>query len=276
MIFEYEISKLNIRILSDFEILQNGSSPLFASSFEKSDIDINMTLGNVNVDGVPVYSDDLVDVFCDKDNNFNAVYYIYMGGKKANHFLLCEHNGVLSADSEKAGRDMLYLWGMIDLPHILVQHQRIMLHCSYIISNGKAVLFCGKSGVGKSTQAQLWKDVEGAEIINGDKAVVFAEDGKLYAASLPISGTSQICSNETAEIKAIVLLAQGTENKSEILSPAEKASMLAANVILDVWRDGEMVDVVDLCSEFSQLTNVIRYECLPNESAVEYLKKVIE
>lgn len=275
MVVEYEIAKLKIRFITDFDIFQNGFSPLFVSSFEKSDVDINIALGDINVDDVPLYSDEFVEVLKNKDK-YTVIYFTVDKGKKNNYFSVCGNNCILSRDCNDPLKDMFHFWGRIDLPHILISHRRLMLHCSYIISNGKAILFCGKSGIGKSTQAELWKNFAGAEIINGDKAVVYSENGKLYAASLPIAGTSNICSNKTAEVKAIVILSQNTKNEAEEVSTSEKISLLASNCLFDVWRDGEIIDVIELCSEFFQLAEVIKYGCLPDNSAVEELKKVIE
>lgn len=277
MIINYEIAKLNICIITDFDMLQSGFSPLFATSFDKSDVNVNISLGDIETDNNTVYSDSTVEVYRNIDNSYKKVYYIKgFNNKKSNHFSVCGSNCVLSRECKASGRDMYHFWGMIDLPHILIQNQRLMLHCSYIISNGKAVLFCGKSGTGKSTQADIWEKFGGAKIVNGDKAVIYAENGKLYAASLPIAGTSNICLNETAEIKAIVVLMQGKENSVEVLSASDKVSLVASNVIFDVWRDGESLDVIDLCAKMTQLTNVIQYKCLPDRSAFEYLNKVIE
>lgn len=276
MIVEYEIAKLNIRVITDFDISQTGSSQFFTSSFETSDVDIKISLGDINVVDIPVYSDNFVDVFKNKDNNYTVIYYTTENAKKINHFSVCGNKCILSRDCNTSSRDMFHFWGMIDFPHILIQNRRLMLHCSYIINNGKAILFCGKSGIGKSTQAKLWQQFNNAEIINGDKAIVFSENGKLYASSLPISGTSNICSNKTAEVEAIIILSQNTQNEVKEISASEKVTFLASNSILDIWRDGELLDVIELCSEFSMLAPVINYGCLPDKSAVEELKKVIE
>ncbi len=276
MIADYEIAKLNIRIITDFDMQQSGSSYLFSSSFDNSDVEISIASGNIKTEDTPVYSDEFIKAYRCSDNAYSVVYYIVKNGKSINHFAAADNNCVLSCDCEAQSRDMIHFWGMIGLPHIFIEHRRLMLHCSYIVSDGKAILFCGKSGVGKSTQARLWEKYAGAKIINADKAVIYSENGKLYASSLPISGTSDICLNETAEVKAIVNLAKGDMNSARLSGAAEKASVLAQNCYFDFWRDGETVNVIDLCSEFSCLTSVIRFECLPEKSAVEYLKKVIE
>lgn len=276
MVLEYEIAKLNIRISSDFDIAQGGSSPLFASGFEKSDIDINISLGNAETDGSFVCRNKFSDIYRSANGSYSSVYYAETGEKRKEYFLKTDNGCVLSADSDKAFRDMFHLWGMIGLPHLLISKRRLMMHCSYIIHNGEAILFCGKSGAGKSTQAALWREYENADTVNGDKAVIFSENGKLFASSLPISGTSNICKNRTARVRAIIVLSHGEDNSVSKPEKLNSISLLASNCISEYWRDFETLDVIDLCTEFSQLAEIYEYKCLPDKTAVDYLKKVIE
>ena len=41
---------------------------------------------------------------------------------------------------------------------------------------GKAIAFSGPSGVGKSTQAEIWKQCFQADILNGDRALLRKAD----------------------------------------------------------------------------------------------------
>ena len=54
----------------------------------------------------------------------------------------------------------------------------LLLHASLIDYGGSGILFVGNSGVGKTTQAELWQQHLGAEILNGDKALVRLLDGQ--------------------------------------------------------------------------------------------------
>ena len=55
----------------------------------------------------------------------------------------------------------------MELPHLLAVNDGILLHCSWIRWKDRGILFTAPSGTGKSTQAQLWCDLMGAELING-------------------------------------------------------------------------------------------------------------
>ena len=55
---------------------------------------------------------------------------------------------------------------------LLLRHDALLLHSSAVLHGGKTVLFSGPSGAGKSTQARLWQEHLGAQIINGDRTVI--------------------------------------------------------------------------------------------------------
>ena len=104
---------------------------------------------------------------------------------------------------------------------MLAEHGGVVLHSSYIITQrGEALLFSAPSGTGKSTQAELWRSYAGAKVINGDRALVKAENG-VTANGILFSGTSGISENVTAPLRAIVLLRQSEKNEIRSVSGKE-------------------------------------------------------
>ena len=60
-----------------------------------------------------------------------------------------------------------------DMFDILAGYGQLVLHSSYVLTqSGAAVLFSGPSGIGKSTQAALWQQYAGADVINGDRTLL--------------------------------------------------------------------------------------------------------
>ena len=99
------------------------------------------------------------------------------------------------------------------LEQVCITLQAALLHTSFIKWQGKAILFTAPSGTGKSTQADLWRRIEGAEIINGDRAVLRKEGGIWKAWGLPYAGSSRIFRNESAPVGAIVVLRKNDRNE---------------------------------------------------------------
>jgi len=87
-------------------------------------------------------------------------------------------------------------------------------HASVIRQEGKAYLFLGRSGTGKSTHSSLWlKYIEGSELLNDDNPIVRVEpDGSIWAFGSPWSGKTPCYKNISAPIGAFVQIKQHPEN----------------------------------------------------------------
>lgn len=167
--------------------------------------------------------------------------------------------------------DYRYMWNSVSLGQLLLPFNTLLFHSSYISVNGEAVLFSAECGVGKSTQAELWRKYRGAEVINGDKAGVSIEKDGVYAHGLPFCGTSGICKNKTLPLKAIVLLGQAPENKIRRVTGVEAIRSLSGNIYLDFLAPGETQKCVDILIELLNKVPVYRLDCTPDERAVETL-----
>lgn len=106
----------------------------------------------------------------------------------------------------------------------MLQKDSFILHSAYIRHRGRAILFSAPSGTGKSTQASLWAQYAGAEIINGDRALVRPDTGTV--SGVFYAGTSGISRNVTAPLQAVILLEQGSENRITALRPQEAFARL--------------------------------------------------
>lgn len=165
------------------------------------------------------------------------------------------------------------IFDLLGFEEIMAEKKKAVIHSSYIVKNGKAVLFTAPSGTGKSTQASLWEKYADATVVNGDKSLIFESDGIGYACGLPFSGSSGICKNVTAPLCAIVYLAQSKENKLIKLSVAEAVVSVIKGCYLPVENSAVSGLVIDSVSEICKSVPVYRLECLPDESSVRILEK---
>lgn len=111
------------------------------------------------------------------------------------------------------------------------------VHASAVIYNGEAVIFAARSGVGKSTHAELWREHLGADILNGDHALVRCLSDGVYAFGAPWSGTSPYKKNDGAPLKSIVILEQAKQNEIRRLTGAAAYLELASQCHLPTWDD---------------------------------------
>ena len=84
----------------------------------------------------------------------------------------------------------------------LCEYNTLFMHASFVDLNGNGVIFAGPSGIGKTTQAELWAKHLGATVVNGDKAFVRAFDKDVYGYGAPWSGSSPYCLNKKSVLKA--------------------------------------------------------------------------
>ena len=164
---------------------------------------------------------------------------------------------------------------ILNIENALNKFNGFILHSSFINWQNNGILFSAPSGTGKSTQADLWNKHENAEIINGDRAGVRNVDGVWSAYGLPVAGSSGIYKNKKAQISHIIVLRQGTENKLTRLSPRDAFIKIYRETTVHTWVDEFQTNILNMISDLVQNVPVYLYECLPDESAVEFLKEQI-
>lgn len=110
--------------------------------------------------------------------------------------------------------DRIYMESGIRFYRDLLGYGGMMLHASAVAFEGRAYLFSGPCGMGKSTHARLWQQIFGkdAVVFNDDKPAVRCVDGCWYAYGTPWCGKDGINVNRKVPLAGICFLRRGTEN----------------------------------------------------------------
>lgn len=165
---------------------------------------------------------------------------------------------------------------LLALERRMLVHDSLILHCAYLRYQGKAILFSAPSGVGKSTQANLWETYQEAKQINGDRALLQKNNSNWLASGWPVCGTSGICENISTPIAAIVMLSQSTKNQVRKMTGLEAVRSLYTQTTVNYWD----VDVVnksfDLLEDIATNIPVYHLACDISKDAVNCLKKALE
>lgn len=119
--------------------------------------------------------------------------------------------------------NMIYMESGLQFYGKLLRFDGLMLHASAVELNGKAYLFSGPSGMGKSTHTKLWQQVFGpaAQVFNDDKPALRFIDGKWYAYGTPWCGKDGINQNKKVPLAGICFLKRGEENNIRQLTAIE-------------------------------------------------------
>lgn len=150
----------------------------------------------------------------------------------------------------------------------LLEFDGLYLHASAIEWEGKAYLFSGPSGMGKSTHTRLWLSLyPDARVFNDDKPALRCLDGCWFAYGTPWCGKDGININLKVPLGGICFLQRGTENSICRLSPVEATT----RIISQTTRRFKTVERLDLLlSHVERLVTMIPvYElhCLPDADA---------
>lgn len=164
---------------------------------------------------------------------------------------------------------------MLPMESILMERGTLILHASFVLYKGHAIIFSGPSGIGKSTQGELWKAYADGVVVNGDRVLLTPMGDGVQIDSHYLSGTSGICSNATAPLKAIVLLDQGPENCIRMPSALERFKRIICQLSYYPDNPDHRIRITGLAEKLLAVANVIHYTCRKDESAVHCLKEYL-
>lgn len=159
--------------------------------------------------------------------------------------------------------------------HLVAQNGGFIFHSSYIDLDGRGILFTAPSGTGKSTQAELWHSLRGAEILNGDRSAVRFADGAAIVEGVPFSGSSRICVNRTLPLTAVVYLSQAPETTIRRLKGYQAFARIWEGVSINTWDAEDMHLVSETVRRLCETVPVYHLACTPDESAVIALERML-
>ena len=115
-----------------------------------------------------------------RDGSAPARFHKAFGSPDATSDITPEHNPALFRFG---------LWTMFNIAAL--ERRAVAVHSSVISLDGRAVLFLGESGTGKSTHTRLWREhIPGARLLNDDSPIIrIAPERAAEAASIPAADT---------------------------------------------------------------------------------------
>ena len=144
-----------------------------------------------------------------------------------------------------------------------------LFHSSVVEHQGRAYMFLGKSGTGKSTHSQLWiKYIPETQLVNDDNPVVRVfDDGTATVYGSPWSGKTPCYRNVNYPIGGVVKLEQAPENRIRRLKGIEAYAEMVPSISGKRW-DKAMADGLHE-TENALIKNVPMWhlDCLPDEEA---------
>ncbi len=153
---------------------------------------------------------------------------------------------------------------------ILAKQGGFLVHAASAIRGGRAFLFAGVSGAGKTTISRLAPP--DATLLTDEISYVRREGDEYVACGTPFAGElAKLGENVSAPLHTLFLLEQGPENRIERVTQPEAIRLLLRNVLFFA-EDAELVNLVfrSAC-EFVERVPVHRLTFVPDERVWEMI-----
>ena len=174
--------------------------------------------------------------------------------------------------SEKLNEQSLaYMESAYQFCRALIGFDGMYLHSSAVEVDGKAYLFSGPCGMGKSTHTRLWQQVFGekATIINDDKPALRRIDGRWYAYGTPWCGKDGINRNRKVPLAGICFLKQAPENRIRRLDSMEGLSMFLSQTLRRELTAEEMIRLMQTTDHLIREIPIFELENRPERLAAQ-------
>ena len=158
---------------------------------------------------------------------------------------------------------------------LALKKKMIFLHSSAVEYMGRGLIFIGPSGIGKTTQAELWNKYQNAMIINGDAMLIQETEDAFLGWGTPWHGSSPYCENTSVPVHAMIVLKQTPENSIRELTGFEKVSEVSNSVFYPRWLENGMELCLETLDHLLSKIPVYELSCRPDEDAVRLVEETV-
>lgn len=159
----------------------------------------------------------------------------------------------------------------------ILRHNSVAIHTSTIVHDGKAYMFLGESGTGKSTHTSLWrKYIPNSELLNDDSPILRIINGKAWAYGSAWSGKTPCFKDEHYPLGGIVRLSQAPHNAIRRLNKIEALGAILPSCPPAFAYDSHLTDLMcSIISDTIRTVPVYHLDCLPDEDAAQLSYKTL-
>jgi hypothetical protein len=154
---------------------------------------------------------------------------------------------------------------------ILARQGGFLVHAASAIRGGKAFLFSGVSGAGKTTISRLAP--LDATLLTDEISYVRREGDRYLACGTPFAGElARVGENQSAPVSALFLLEKGLQNRIEPVGATEAVQRLLRNILFFA-DDRELVKLVfQSACEFASLVPIHRLVFVPDQRVWDIIR----
>lgn len=234
---------------------------------------------SLQITTVPPSDEGVVEEFRQQDEDQEIISGRMPDGRSRVEFWLNEERSAILTLNKDYSKGEVYLvshqkYGvnnalMVTFALATANMHTALFHSSVVSYEGKAYMFLGVSGTGKSTHSNLWlKYVDGTELVNDDNPVVrILDNGEVWLYGSPWSGKTPCYRNVSYPLGALVNLKQAPENKIRRMKGVEAYASLFVSISGKRWEPQVADGLHETEKLLAENVPVWHLECLPDEAA---------
>ena len=275
----YRIGSLTVGIESDIDLSDTYATTPFLC--EECEAEIKLIFqGTDNLElpvGDVIFQNSSVRI-CKTDSGIEKLVFLPASDKYAavvketEYAFICRYN----KEHSKYFSTVVNCFNAVGMEKILSHYDMFFLHCAFVVIDGKAVLFSGSAGIGKSTRAELLRKYANAYTVNQDKALLGFENNCLTAYGSPVTGSSPIVRNEKYPVEAIVFLEKGEINKTELCKQSDALKRIVKNTVINTWDNDFYQSAIAFATECVSSVKIYLSECNTDVESVSEQRRVLD
>jgi hypothetical protein len=138
---------------------------------------------------------------------------------------------------------------------LFARHQGILVHAAAVVVDGRAWVFAGPSGTGKSHWTRHCLE-QGITVLDEDRVVLRLLDGQVWAFGTPWHREPRLCSPQGAPVERLFFLQQAEPDAVLGVRPAAAATLLIRCTQLPVYDPQAMQAVLDVVGQAAVQTRL--------------------
>ncbi len=162
------------------------------------------------------------------------------------------------------------------LMYFLARRKGILTHAAGIARGGKAFIFPGVSGAGKSTFSGLLARAGAGKMLSDERIIVREIDGVMQAFGTPWAGTAGIARDGSAPLAGLFFLKHGKSNRIEQLASSAAADRLLPLASIPWYDPGTLAPIVAFAKRLAASVPAYEMSFIPDSSAVAFFWNFIK
>ena len=233
------IAGLNLRLEGDPDLLSASFDAFSVSCEETGSADMTVTVHTARplahqTGEILVHNEQLLVADC---GDFFDI--LFLKNQSAGELFLAKDGSYARIFCTQSDRNTMReeVFHAIRIPFLYLasRHRMAALHSASVLYEGKAWLFTGRSGIGKSTHTSHWSTLFETPILNGDLNLIDVSAGEPVVHGIPWCGTSGMFTTASHPLGGIVMLHRAPKDYVTESSPAERTLFINQRLISPSW-----------------------------------------